>query len=59
MILRICMTCGIETGPPIDDGKAEVDVSHTYCQACGALVLADLDRQFAALPPDRAQVGAV
>jgi len=32
MIARACCVCGDSLGPPIDDGKSELVVSHGYCQ---------------------------
>ena len=55
MIIRACCCCQASLGPPIDDGKAEISVSHGYCESCGAAAMSNMESQFAELPADRAR----
>ena len=54
MIIRICCCCQAELGPPIDDGKEQTTYSHGFCQRHFDEQMANMDRQFAELPADRA-----
>jgi hypothetical protein len=55
MIRRICMVCGVEHSPPIDDGRPGAVESHGYCERHYDEAMLALKDEFAELPADGAR----
>jgi hypothetical protein len=55
MIRRICMVCGIEHSPPIDDGQPVTFDSHGYCSRCEYEQRLAMEAEFPELPADGAR----
>jgi hypothetical protein len=51
MIRRVCF-CGVELGPPIDDGQDRVIYSHGYCERHYDEAMLQIKNEFAELPAD-------